>query len=197
MQGMFKRWITKRLEKSISRNPAVALLGPRQVGKTTLAKTLARDIDSIYLDLEYPKDLVKLQDPTAYLQSHRDKLIILDEIQRAPELFAVLRSLIDQNRQAGRKAAQFFILGSASMELLRQSSESLAGRISYVELTGLNLMEVGTSPKAIRNLWLRGGFPSSYLAEDNDASIDWLENFIITYLERDVPQMGFRVASSR
>lgn len=197
MQGMLERWITKRLEKNISRNPAVALLGARQVGKTTLAKSVAKDKPSIYLDLESPKDLAKLTDPTAFLESHSDKIIILDEIQRAPDLFMVLRGVIDQNRQSGRKAAQFLILGSASMDLLRQSSESLAGRISYVEMTGLNVLEIGGSPKDIKNLWLRGGFPDSYLAEDVDTSHDWLENLIKTYLERDVPQMGFQVPAAR
>lgn len=197
MQGMLERWITKRLEKNISRNPAVALLGARQVGKTTLAKTVAKDMSSIYLDLEYPKELAKLKDPTTFLESHSDKIIILDEIQRSPDLFMLLRGLIDQNRQAGRKAAQFLILGSASMDLLRQSSESLAGRISYVEMTGFNVLEIGDSRKDIQNLWMRGGFPDSYLAEDDEMSIDWLENLIKTYLERDVPQMGFQVPAAR
>jgi len=197
MQGMLERWITQRLEKNISRNPAVALLGARQVGKTTLAKSVAKDMPSIYLDLESPKDLAKLTDPTEFLASHSDKIIILAEIQRAPDLFMVLRGLIDQNRQAGRKAAQFLILGSASMDLLRQSSESLAGRISYVEMMGLNVLEIGNSPKDIQNLWLRGGFPDSYLAEDDDMSMDWLEDLVKTYLERDVPQMGFQVPAAR
>lgn len=197
MLGMIERWITKQLEKNINRNPAVALLGARQVGKTTLAKSVAQNMPSIYLDLEFPKDLAKLKDPTTFLALNSDKIIILDEIQRAPDLFMVLRGLIDQNRQAGRKAAQFLILGSASMDLLRQSSESLAGRISYVEMTGLNVREIGDSRKNIQNLWLRGGFPDSYLAEDNETSIDWLENLIKTYLERDVPQMGFQVPAAR
>ena len=194
---MLERWITKRLEKNISRNPAVALLGARQVGKTTLAKSVAKDMPSIYLDLESPKDLAKLADPTAFLESQSDKITILDEIQRAPDLFMVLRGLVDQNRQAGRKAAQFLILGSASMDLLRQSSESLAGRISYVEMTGINVLEIGDSRKDIQNLWLRGGFPDSCLAEDDDISMDWLEDLVKTYLERDVPQMGFQVPAAR
>jgi uncharacterized protein len=113
--------------------PAVALLGPRQVGKTTLAKTIAKDMDCLYLDLEAPEDLLKLSDPISFLGSHHDKLIILDEIQRSTDLFMVLRGLIDKNREAGRRSAQFLLLGSASMDLLRQSSESLAGRISYIE----------------------------------------------------------------
>ena len=197
MHGMLERWITQRLEKNISRNPAVALLGARQVGKSTLAKTVAKNMPSIYLDLESPKDLAKLKDPMAFLESHNDKIIVLDEIQRAPDLFMLLRGLIDQNRQAGRKAAQFLILGPASMDLLRQSSESLAGRISYVEMTGLNVLESGDSPKDIQKLWLRGGFPESYLAQGDDMSIEWLENLIMTYLERDVPQMGFQVPAAR
>ncbi len=197
MQGMLERWITQRLNKNISRNPAVALLGARQAGKTTLAKSVAKDMSSIYLDLEFPKDLARLKDPTTFLESHNDKIIILDEIQRAPDLFMVLRGLIDQNRQAGRKAAQFLIPGSASMDLLQQSSESLAGRISYVEMTGLNILEIGDSQKDIQNLWLRGGFPDSYLAEDDEMSMDWLDNLIMTYLERDVPQMGFQVPATR
>lgn len=190
---MIERWVTDRLKKSISRYPAVALLGVRQVGKTTLARVLAEDIKSVYLDLEFPRDLVRLQDPTTYLESHSDKLIILDEIQHMPDIFLVLRGLIDQNRWKSRNAGQFLILGSASMDLLRQSSESLAGRISYIEMTGLNIMETGDSRKDIQNLWMRGGFPDSYLAEDNEISIDWLENLIKTYLERDIPQLGFQI----
>lgn len=197
MPGMLERWITQRLNKNINRNPAVALLGARQMGKTTLAKIVAKDMSSIHLDLESPEDLAKLADPTAFLESHSDKIIILDEIQKAPDLFTVLRGLIDQNRRAGRKAAQFLMLGSASMDLLRQSSESLAGRISCVEMTGLNVLETDTSKTAIRNLWVRGGFPDSYLAEDDGMSMDWLEDLVKTYLERDVPQMGFQVPAAR
>ncbi|MYF45872.1 MAG: AAA family ATPase, partial [Rhodobacteraceae bacterium] len=154
MQGMIERWVTNRLIKSISRYPAVALLGVRQVGKTTLARVLAEDMKSVYLDLEFPKDLARLKDPTTFLESHSDKLIILDEIQHMPDIFLVLRGLIDQNRWKGRNAGQFLILGSASMDLLRQSSESLAGRISYIEMTGLNIMETGDSRKDIQNLWM-------------------------------------------
>lgn len=194
MHGMLDRWIAQRLEKSMSCNPATALLGARQVGKTTLAQSIAKNRTSIYLDLEAPEDLAKLKDPASFLRLHHDKLIILDEIQQAPDLFRVLRGLIDQNRQAGHKVAQFLLLGSASMDLLRQSSESLAGRISYIEMTGLNILETGV---AIEKLWLRGGFPNSCLAEDDEIAMNWLENLIKTYLERDVPQVGFRVPSFR
>lgn len=195
---MISRWITNRLEQTLQRTPAVALLGARQVGKTTLAQAIAENRSSIYLDLESPEDLVKLSDPTAFLSPHNDKLVILDEIQRAPDLFRVLRGLIDKNRQAGRRGEQFLLLGSASMDLLRQSSESLAGRISYIEMTGLNVLEVpAQKPVDLQKLWLRGGFPESYLANTDAFGMDWLENLIRTYLERDIPQMGFRVPADR
>ncbi len=197
MQGMLTRWITDRLQKDIAHVPAVALLGARQVGKTTLAKMIAKDRNSIYLDLEAPEDLLKLSDPAGYLEGHSDKLVILDEIQHAPNLFMVLRGLIDKNREQGRESGQFLLLGSASMDLLRQSSESLAGRISYIEMSGFNLQEVGKNRKDLQKLWLRGGFPNSYLAGDDDLAMDWLENLLRTYLERDVPQMGFRVPANR
>ncbi len=197
IQGMINRCITNKLRKNIARVPAVALLGPRQVGKTTLAKSLAKDTESLYLDLEAPEDLLKLSDPAGYLSLHSDKLVILDEIQRAPDLFMTLRGLIDKNREQGRKAGQFLLLGSASMDLLRQSSESLAGRISYIEMGGLNVLEACENKEDLRRLWLRGGFPDSHLSGDNDAAMDWLEDLIRTYLERDVPQMGFRVPAVR
>jgi len=197
MQDMLTRWITDRLKKNMAQSPAVALLGARQVGKTTLAKTIAKSQNSIYLDLEAPEDLLKLSDPSSYLSSHSDKLIILDEIQRAPDLFMVLRGLIDKNRAQGRRFGQFLLLGSASMDLLQQSSESLAGRISYLEMSGLNLLEVGRERVDLLKLWLRGGFPDSYLAGDDDQAMDWLENLVRTYLERDVPQMGFRVPATK
>jgi hypothetical protein len=197
MQGMLERQITEKLQAAIEHVPAVVLLGARQVGKTTLAKTIAKDIDSIYLDLEAPEDLLKLSDPTSFLSTHANKLVILDEIQRSPELFPVLRGLIDKNREQGRRAGQFLLLGSASMDLMRQSSESLAGRIGYIEMSGLNLTEIDRTQKNRQTLWLRGGFPDSYLAADDDVAMDWLENLIRTYLERDIPQMGFRVPAAR
>lgn len=194
---MIKRVIAEQLNKHLAQIPAVALLGARQVGKTTLAKTLTHDRNALYLDLEAPEDLLKLSDPGSFFSAHNDKLIILDEIQRAPDLFVVLRGIIDQNRQQGRKSGQFLLLGSASMDLLRQSSESLAGRIRYLEMSGLNLLETGDGRAERQKLWLRGGFPDSYLAEDDVASMDWLEDLIRTYLERDVPQMGFRIPAIR
>jgi uncharacterized protein len=195
---MLSRWISDRVERTMQHTPAVALLGPRQVGKTTLAQTLAGNRSALYLDLENPEDLLKLSDPYAFLSIYSDELVIVDEIQRSPDLFMVLRGLIDKNRRAGRKGDQFLLLGSASIDLLRQSSESLAGRISYIELSGLNVLEVPSAkPEDIHRLWLRGGFPESYLAETDSISMDWLENLIRTYLERDVPQMGFHVPAVR
>ena len=194
---MLTRSITDRLQRNIEQYPAVALLGARQVGKTTLAKVIAKQQNSIYLDLEAPEDLLKLSDPGSYLSGHDDKLVILDEIQRAPELFGVLRGIIDKNRRKGRQAGQFLLLGSASMDLLRQSSESLAGRISYIEMSGLNVLEAGINKNDLRQLWFKGGFPDAYLARNVDLAMDWLENLIRTYLERDVPQMGFRVPANR
>lgn len=194
---MIARWLEPRLHHSLENSSAVALLGPRQVGKTTLAQSVTQQMNSIYLDLEAPEDLLKLTDPTGFLDLHRDKLVILDEIQRMPDLFMVLRGLIDQNRQAGRRTGQFLLLGSASMDLLRQSSESLAGRIRYLELGGLHPLETDGSKARLRELWLRGGFPESYLATDDRSAFDWLEDLIRTYLERDIPQLGFRIPAVR
>jgi len=198
MQGMIIRLLSPILQKALLRVPAVALLGPRQVGKTTLAKNIGLSQSSVYLDLESPEDILKLTDPLAYLSSHNDKLIIIDEIQRAPDLFTVLRGLIDKGRQAGRKGGHFLLLGSASMDLLRQSSESLAGRILYLEMGGLNLLEIfGESSSDLSKLWLRGGFPESFLADTDSHSMEWLRMLIRTYLERDIPQMGFRIPAER
>lgn len=194
---MISRWITNEVKKKIGQVPAVVLLGARQVGKTTLAHTLAKGIDSVYLDLEAPEDLFKLSDPSAFLGTHSDKLIILDEIQRVPDLFPVLRGLIDKNREQGRKSGQFLLLGSASMDLMRQTSESLAGRISYIYMGGLNVIETGSESKTMHKLWVRGGFPESFLADDDNLAMDWLEDLIRTYLERELPQLGFRVPAIR
>lgn len=197
MQGMVERWIEKRILRAVANSPAVVLLGSRQVGKTTIAKTIAKQMDSIYLDLESPEDLLKLQDPVSFLNLHKDKLVILDEIQRLPDLFMILRGVIDRNRERGRQVGQFLLLGSASMDLLRQSSESLAGRISYIEMSGFNMLEVSTEKDHPQKLWFRGGFPNSYQANEDAIAMDWLEDLIRTYLERDVPQMGFRVPATR
>jgi len=175
----------------------VLLLGPRQVGKTTLAKAVAKDINSLYLDLESPGDLLKLRDPISFLSNHINKLIILDEIQCVPDLFMVLRGIIDKNRDMGKKGAQFLLLGSASMDLLRQSSQSLAGRIRYIEMHGFNILEVKDYPNIIERLWLRDGFPDSYQAKNDAIAMDWLEDLIRTYLQRDIPQLGFSIPAVR
>lgn len=171
--------------------PAVALLGPRQVGKTTLALEIAAHRPSIYLDLENPADQQKLVDPELYLSAHADKLVILDEVQRMPGLFQILRGLIDQGRRNNRRSGRFLLLGSASIQLLRQSGESLAGRIAYIELSPLNAMEIKAG--TCEQLWIRGGFPDSFLAASDETSAIWRENFIRTYLERDIPQLGPRI----
>lgn len=175
----------------IARNPAVGLLGPRQVGKTTLALEIGQTRPSLYLDLENPDDREKLRNARAYLEGHQDKLVILDEVHRVPEIFQVLRGLIDQGRRGGRAGEQFLLLGSASVDLLKQSGESLAGRIAYLELSGFDVLETGNDHRDA--LWVRGGFPASFLADSDDGSLKWRNDFIRTYLERDIPQFGSRI----
>ncbi|MDO8969338.1 MAG: ATP-binding protein, partial [Saprospiraceae bacterium] len=155
------------------------------------------DQQSIYLDLESPADRAKLAEPEQYFDLHEGKLIILDEIQRMPDLFPLLRGVIDRRRKKGFRACQFLILGSASLELIRQSSETLAGRIAYEELPVFNLLEVGNEDGKLENLWLRGGFPDSFLASSNKSSVTWRQNFITTYLERDIPQIAQFVPANR
>ncbi len=193
---MIVRHAQSQVSELLTRFPAVALLGPRQVGKTTLALEIAEaaGAQALYLDLERPSDRAKLGDPEQYLAAQEGRLVVLDEIQRLPGLFAVLRGLIDRRRRKGLRTGQFLLLGSASIELLRQSSESLAGRIAYLELTPLLLAETATETPAQRDrLWLRGGFPDSFLATDDAASLEWREEFIGTYLERDIPALGPRI----
>lgn len=182
-----------RLEALLCRFPAVALVGPRQVGKTTLARGLADRLGeaAIYLDLERPSDLAKLDDAERYLSRHAERLVIIDEIQRAPGLFQILRVLIDEQRRKGRRAGQYLLLGSASIELLKQSSETLAGRIAQLELPPLVCDEV--SPSDRDHLWFRGGFPDSFLSPTDADSHEWRLSFIRTYLERDVPAFGPRI----
>jgi predicted AAA+ superfamily ATPase len=179
------------LKAQLNLFPAVALLGPRQVGKTTLALQLAAQGPSLYLDLESPGDLAKLSDPGLYLSSQPGKLLILDEVQRQPELFGTLRGLIDADRRLGNTQGRFLLLGSASVELIRQSSESLAGRLAFVELGGLTVPEAGEA--LCEQLWIRGGFPDSFLASSDQASSLWRQAFLRTYLERDIPQLGPRI----
>lgn len=198
---MISRHIFPFLLDALADSPAVALLGPRQAGKTTLAlrvgehcaqtRLAGRLSGSIYLDLESPGDRQKLTDPEAYLVHHADKLVILDEVQQMPALFQVLRGLIDQGRRQGLGLGRFLLLGSATGELLRQSSESLAGRVAYLELPPLQLLEVGADQQDA--LWLRGGFPDSFLASSLAKSLTWRQNLIKTYLERDIPSFGTRI----
>ena len=188
---MIKRLISKTILSRLAQFPAVALLGPRQAGKTTLSKWIGDNQPSLYLDLEKQSDRQKLSDPFLYLSQHEDKLIILDEVQRMPDLFQVLRSLIDEGRAKGLKNGRFLLLGSASIELLQQSSESLAGRIAYLELDGLNILEI--APDQLNILWNRGGFPDSFLSKNDQESMIWRENFIRTYIERDIPALGPRI----
>jgi predicted AAA+ superfamily ATPase len=194
---MFNRFIETSLVEALQHNAAVALLGPRQVGKTTLSLVVSEQQKALYLDLESQEDLVKLSDPAAFFAFHRDTLIVLDEIQRVPDLFVHLRGVIDKNRQQGRKNGQFLLLGSASSDLLRQSSESLAGRILYLEMGGFHALEIANTPQDRQVLWLRGGFPESYLADTDSRAMIWVESLIRTYLERDIPQWGFRVPAMR
>ena len=191
--SMIKRSLFPQLVDAITNNPAVGLLGPRQVGKTTLALEVGRRFDAHYLDLESEQDRAKLSQPELYLADHRDKLVILDEVHRAPGLFPVLRGLIDQARRDGRKTTQYLLLGSASLDLLKQSGESLAGRIAYLELAPFNVLETQDLPRD--DLWVRGGFPESLLAPDASRSLRWRQDFIRSYLERDIPQFGPRIAA--
>ena len=193
---MIYRLAEARISDLLTRFPAVAVLGPRQVGKTTLARRLVEELGAaaVYLDLELPSHRAKLSDPELYFSSQEDRLVVLDEIQRMPGLFEVLRGVIDERRRQGRRHRQFLLLGSASIDLLQQSSETLAGRIAYSELTPLLAEEVATKKRGDRDrLWLRGGFPDSFLAVDEAASVEWREEFVGTYLERDIPLLGPRI----
>ncbi|MEE9493210.1 MAG: AAA family ATPase [Gammaproteobacteria bacterium] len=179
------------IKQRLANNPAVALLGPRQAGKSTIAEVLLTAYpDAIYLDLERPADINKLTDPEAFFTRLGQSLICLDEIQRLPDIFPVLRGLIDRHK----RNAQFLLLGSASRDLIRQSSESLAGRLSYLEITPFLQNEVSDIDPAL--YWLRGGFPRSALAADDEASFQWREDYIRTFLERDIPQLGFQIPAN-
>lgn len=188
---MIGRRLQAQLRSLLAEYPAVVLLGPRQVGKTTLALEIAEMMDSVYLDLESTADRAKLSDVELYLRDHEDRLVIFDEVHRVPDLFRSLRGLIDRGRRKGKRAGRFLLLGSASMDLLRQSGETLAGRVAYLELNPFDVLEVDASARD--RLWVRGGFPDSFLASNDGRSLAWRENFIRTYLERDVPQLGPRI----
>lgn len=191
---MIKRSLYQKVLRALDRQAATALIGPRQVGKTTLALDIATSREAVYLDLEALEDREKLKNPTLFLGKNENKLVILDEIHRMPELFQALRGLIDQGRRKGLRTGRFLILGSASIDLLRQSGETLAGRIEYIDMEPLNILETSRADNSDpAKLWVRGGFPDSYLAASDENSYAYRRNFIRTYLERDVPQFGPRI----
>jgi uncharacterized protein len=188
--------VLQRLTQSA---PTVVLLGPRQVGKTTLARQVAAQwpSGSIYLDMERPADRLRLDDADAYLRAQSGKLVVIDEIHRAPGLFDVLRGIIDERRAAGQRYGHFLLLGSAALDLMQQSAETLAGRVAYLEMSPITLLEATdshTTPNSDqRTLWTRGGFPDSLLASSDANSLDWRNDFIRSYLERDVPMFAPRM----
>ena len=190
---MIERRIKVQVREALDRQAAVALIGPRQVGKTTLAYELTGERDALYLDLEDSNDREKLSEPALFLDQYEDRLVVLDEIHRTPELFRTLRGIIDKGRRKGKRTGRFLILGSASIDLLRQSGESLAGRIEYVDMRPLDITEVGIADNAMNRLWIRGGFPDNYLAKSDGDSFKLRKDFIRTYLERDVAQFGPRI----
>lgn len=188
---MIERRIASEAIALLDRSPAVVLTGPRQVGKTTLALEIVGGRRASYLDLESQRDRARLAEPELYFADHAEELLVLDEIQRLPGLFEALRGVIDRGRRQGNANGRFLLLGSASLELLEQSGESLAGRIAFVELAPFDLTEVGAD--RLDRLWIRGGFPESFLAGSGEESMRWRRDFIRTYLERDIPQLGPRV----
>ena len=193
---MIQRKVKQWVKEALGRQAAVALIGPRQVGKTTLACEICEERESLYLDLEDRDDREKLSDPRLFLEEYEDRLVVLDEIHRTPEIFQTLRGIIDRGRRKGKRTGRFLVLGSASVDLLRQSGETLAGRIEYVDMHPLDIVEAGTEDNAMNRLWIRGGFPDSYLAESDEHSFNLRKSFIRTYLERDVSQFGLRIPAT-
>lgn len=185
-----KRSIITDIEDSLDRQAAVAIIGPRQVGKTTLALEIGKKRNAIYLDLEDSDDRKKIENPSTFFENYEDRLVILDEIHRVPKIFQSLRGIIDAGRRKGKRTGRFLILGSASIDLLKQSGETLAGRISYINMLPILASEVKHNQQSIDSLWLRGGFPDSYLASSDRNSLLFRKDFIRTYLEREVPMFG-------
>jgi predicted AAA+ superfamily ATPase len=191
---MYQRQTTQTVQSALDAQAAVVLLGPRQVGKTTLALEIAEQRPSVYLDLERDADRQVLSEPDLYLDEQVGKLVILDEVQQIPDLFRTIRGQIDMRRRRGFRTGQFLLLGSASNVLLHQSAESLAGRVRYIEMPPLQLDEVGV--ENLNDLWLRGGFPDSFQADSDRDSLVWREDFLRTYLERDIPALGPRIPAA-
>ena len=181
------------MHRGLAEQAAVSLIGPRQVGKTTLAIELGKELGAIYLDLEDRRDRAKLDEPALFLESCKNRLVILDEIHRLPEMFRDLRGIIDRGRREGLRTGRFLLLGSASLDLLRQTGETLAGRVAKVEMGPLDLLEVAGKTDALQRLWVRGGFPDSFLANGDEQSFRWRQDFIRTFLERDIALFGPRL----
>lgn len=190
---MIPRRVEQRVLDRLASVPAVFLVGPRQVGKTTLARKIAAGRPSVYLDLERPADRRRLDDADAYLRAQSGRLVVLDEVHRAPSIFEILRGIIDDRRMAGERAGHFLLLGSASLDLLKQSSETLAGRISVLDIDPIDAAEAMEAGRGVDQLWLRGGLPDSLLATDDEASFEWRQDFIRSYLDRDVPMFAPRL----
>lgn len=191
---MIDRHHRRKVAAALDEQAGVVLLGPRQVGKTTLAQDIAESRDAVYLDMERAGDRQILADPDLYLDEQMGRLVIIDEVQLMPGLFGALRGQIDARRRKGFRTGQFLLLGSASDVLLRQSAESLAGRVAYIELRPFDLAEVGAGQGT--QLWIRGGFPDSFLARSGQASLRWRDDFIRTYLEREIPALGLRIPAA-
>ena len=191
---MIKRHQVTRVLAALEDQAAVVLLGPRQVGKTTLAQDIASTRDAVYLDMERAGDRQVLAEPDLYLDEQIGRLVIIDEVQLMPGLFGALRGQIDTRRRKGFRTGQFLLMGSASDTLLHQTAESLAGRVRYIELQPFDLTEVGVETESV--LWQRGGFPDSFLARTDRASLKWRDDFIRTYLERDIPALGLRIPAA-
>jgi len=193
---MIERSITEEIKAALKRQAAVALIGPRQVGKTTLALKIGESLDAVYLDLEDRDDRNRLENPALFFESLEDRLIILDEIHQAPDIFKTLRGVIDRGKRKQKGKGRFLVLGSASLDLLKQSGESLAGRIAYIDVPPLTVMEIENKRASREQLWLRGGFPESYLAVSDKESYIIRKDFIRTYLERDIPMFGVRIPAT-
>ena len=185
---MIPRHARKDVRRALNRQAAVALIGPRQVGKTTLAVDIAGETDAVYLDLESAEDRRRLAEPGLFLAAHEDRLVVFDEVHRAPGLFPELRGLIDRGRREGRRTGRYLILGSASMDLLRQSGESLAGRIELVPLNPLDVLDIDTETARPAEHWVRGGYPDSLLAQNGEDSLAFRRNLVRTYLDRDISE---------